>query len=194
MLMPGTEDIKTEDLQFREYAHYVNGALKRCGLIETTNFEDAEIVIFLGYGIGDPETEHYSYSSPILGKTGGGSASYHGTTYGSGGVSTTSGTIHSTPTYGVVGTLTHSSSKTKYFRFLVLSAVDVASYKGEKKLVPVWETTVTSRGRSGDLRRVFPVLVAAAEPHIGTNTGKQITVNLSERNKRVKVVKGEISK
>ena len=41
----------------------------------------------------------------------------------------------------------------------------------------------------GDLRRVVPVLVAASQPYMGTNTGKQIKVRFTENDKRVVEIK-----
>jgi hypothetical protein len=63
--------------------------------------------------------------------------------------------------------------------------------RNEKKTVSVWRTDVMSRGRSGDLRSVFPVLVAAATPHFGKDTKKQVVVDISEGDKRVEQIKAE---
>jgi len=54
----------------------------------------------------------------------------------------------------------------------------------------VWRTVVTSRGTSNDLREVFPVLVAASQPYISTNTGKQVKVILNENDRAVIEIKG----
>jgi len=71
-----------------------------------------------------------------------------------------------------------------------LDAVDLEEYRRSEKVVQIWKTTVTSRGTSGDLRRVLPVLVAAAKPYIGINTGKQVGVTLREEEKAVLEIKG----
>ena len=71
-----------------------------------------------------------------------------------------------------------------------LDAVDLDEYRETEKEIQLWKTTVTSSGSSGDLRQVFPILVAAAKPHIGSNTGKKVKVILSEGDKRVTEIKG----
>ena len=81
-------------------------------------------------------------------------------------------------------------SYTTFFRFLILDAVDLEEYRQSEKVIEVWRTTVTSKGSSGDLRRVFPVLVGAAKSYIGTNTGKQIDITLTEQDERVLEIKG----
>jgi hypothetical protein len=73
---------------------------------------------------------------------------------------------------------------------LVLDAVDLDEYKRTQKALPIWKTTVTSTGSSGDLRLVFPVLVAASVPYIGTNTGKKVDVTIKEDDKLVVQIKG----
>ena len=57
-------------------------------------------------------------------------------------------------------------------------------------MVQLWTTTVTSTGSSGDLRRVFPALAAAAKPYIGTNTGQIVEVELPENGKAMMEIKG----
>ena len=76
-----------------------------------------------------------------------------------------------------------------YFRYILLTAYDLQELINTKKEVQLWQTTITSTGSSGDLRRVFPVLVAAAKPYIGTNTGKKVKVVISEDNKTVLEIK-----
>ncbi len=37
---------------------------------------------------------------------------------------------------------------------------------------------VTSTGASGELRTIFPVLIAASKRYIGINTGKKVKIKL----------------
>ena len=73
---------------------------------------------------------------------------------------------------------------------MLLDAYDLDIYRKEKKLKEVWRTTVTSSGSSGDLRRVFPILVAASKPYIGSNTENKIKVVLYENDSEVLAIKG----
>lgn len=108
-----------------------------------------------------------------------------------GGIGTYSGTTTYTPTYGITGSTTDSGTYTTYQRFLVLDALDLPEYRQTKKEVELWKTTITSTGSSGDLRRVFPYMVTASMPHIGTNTGQQVKVILMENDPAVMNLKGQ---
>jgi len=190
ILLPGLKDVDPNDLQFKEYASYVERALTSAGYIRVNDFKDARIAIFLSYGIGDPKEHLYSYSLPVWGQTGVSSSTTYGTVTSYGGYASYQGTTTYTPTYGIKGYTSHVGSYTTFFRFLILDAVDLEEYRQSEKVIEVWRTTVTSKGSSGDLRRVFPVLVGAAKSYIGTNTGKQIDITLTEQDERVLEIKG----
>ncbi len=189
-LLPGNKDTNPEDLQFKEYAAYVDRALIKQGFVPAESLEKANIAIFLAYGIGDPQEHQYSYSIPTWGKTGVSSSYTTATIRQYGGYGSYSGTTMHTPTYGITGSETHIGSYTTYFRFIILDAVDMDEHKKSNKEVQIWKTTVTSTGRSGDLRHVFPILVAASRQYIGKNTGQKIKVNLYEEDERVLEIKG----
>ena len=194
-ILPLVKGVDKDDLQFQEFSSYVDRALQMKGFQKVEANVDPEVTIFLSYGISDP-TQRIA-SAPIYGQTGGGISSFNADTssniYSSSGNtytgnSTTSGTIYQAPTFGVVGSQTYSYST--FDRFLVLDAVDYTEFKATKKMKSLWKTTITSTGSSGDIRRVFPILVAAAVPHIAENTGKQISVTLTEEKEVVKEIKG----
>jgi hypothetical protein len=191
VLLPGNKDTSVTDLQFREYAAYIDRALVSRGYVPAESIDKADLAVFVIYGIGNPQEHQYSYSIPTFGQTGVSSSSTYGTlnTYGSFG--TYSGTTTYTPTYGITGSTSHIRTYTTYFRFLVLDALNLSEYKQTKKEVQLWKTTITSTGSSGDLRRVFPYMVTASMPHIGTNTGQQIKVILEENDPAVLNVKGQ---
>lgn len=190
ILFPGVKDVNEGDLQYQEYASYVERALSSKGYVKAASIQEADIAIFLAYGIGDPETHQYTYSLPTYGQTGVASSNTYGTVNSYGNTATYSGTTTYTPTYGVTGSTTQTGAYTTYFRYMFLDAVDLDEYRKTKKEKQVWKTTVTSTGSSGDLRRVFPILVAASKPHIGSNTGKKVSVILKEADKRVAEVIG----
>lgn len=190
ILLPGVKGVEAGDLQYREYAAYVDRALISEGYIQSSSFADADVAIFLGYGIGEPETHQFTYSLPTYGQTGVSSSNTYGTVNTYGNTATYSGTTTYTPTYGVTGSTTHIGTRTTYFRYMWLDAIDLDEYRKTEKEIQLWKTTVTSTGSSGDLRQVFPALVAASKPHIGSNTGKKIKVVLSESDRRVTEIKG----
>lgn len=81
-------------------------------------------------------------------------------------------------------------TSTSHTMTIVLDAYDLDVYRKTQKKVQAWKTTVMSTGSSADLRRVFPVMIAAASKYIGENTGKQIRIKLFENDKRVEEIKG----
>ena len=188
VLLPGDKSISASDLQFKEYASYVNRALIKQGFTSADSFQDASLAIFLTYGIGEPEQQLYTYSVPTYGQTGVSSSNTTGTLNTDGSYS---GTTTYTSTYGVTGSTTHVGTKTTYFRFVVMDAFDLDEYKASEKEVQLWKTTVTSTGSSGDLRMVFPILVAASQEYIGTNTGKKVKVKMFTTDERITEIKGE---
>lgn len=191
LLLPGNEGITWDDLQFQEYAIYLMRALNSQGFISAEKYEDADIAIVLSYGIGDPQTTQYSYTLPTWGQTGISSSHTYGTASVYGNTGTYSGTTTYTPSYGVTGYRSQIGSMTTYFRYARITAYDYKAFKETEKQVQLWRTLATSNGSSGDLRRVFPVLIAATAPYLATNTGKQIPVQLYESDKIVRAVKGE---
>lgn len=193
VILPGDEYVRTSDLQFKEFAHYIERAMTAKGYERVESVENAELAVLLNYGIGKPRANYYSYSLPVYGQTGGGTSTFSATTHGYGGTSTTTGTVYQTPTYGVVGSRTVSGHYVTYDRFLLLEAVDLSAYRQRQKIVPLWKTTAQSTGSSGDLRYVFPYLVVAIQPHIGTNTQNQVPVTLFVHDRRVKELKAQAS-
>ena len=186
IVLPGDKNVAATDLQFQEYAGFVERALGQRGLHRAPSVDKADMMIFLAYGIGDPKEHVYSYSLPNFGQTGVSSSTTYGSLYGN----SYSGTTYYTPTYGVTGYSSHVGTYVTFTRHVFIEAVDIPTYRSKKKVVQVWKTGIVSVGSSGDLRRVFPVMIGAASSYLGTNTGEIRTVNLYEDDPRVLLVKG----
>jgi hypothetical protein len=192
VLFPGNEGVTWDDLQFQEYSLYVIRVLGAQGFIAAEKHEDADVAIVLSYGIGNPQTEQYSYALPVWGQTGVASARTFGTASMYGNSATYSGTTSYTPRYGVTGYSTQIGSVTTYFRYMSITGYDYKKFKESNKQIQLWRTTVTSTGSSGDLRRVFPILIGAGTPYLATNTGSKISVQLYESDEIVQAVKGKL--
>lgn len=188
-LLPSQEGVSTDDLEFKEYAVYLRRGLAQAGFTEAASYEQADLGLFVSYGIGGTREHQYSYSLPIYGQTGGGTYNFSGTTYSRYGSTTTHGTIYQQPQYGIVGAQRVSGTSVTHLRHLLVDAVDLKIHRNDKKAVSVWRTEVLSRGSSSDLRQVFPVMVAAATPHFGKNTQKQIILEISEGDKRLQRIR-----
>lgn len=191
ILIPGNEGVSAGDLQFREYAGYVKKALEARGFIEASTFDDARIAIFVTYGISDPQQNIASYLTPTWGQTGIASARTIGsvTSHGNSSVSYNATTTF-TPSYGVTGYANTSYTYETFTRGLSLSAYDLTAYILSGKEIELWRTMAISTGRSGDLRRVMPMLVAAIEPFIATNTGGSMRMALGENEAAVVRIRG----
>jgi hypothetical protein len=194
LLLPGNKDVQVTDLQFQEYAEYIHRALAARGLVHASNFESADLAVFLSYGIGDPQTHQYTYSLPVWGQTGYSGSTTSGTATRYGNYGTYSGTTTYTPTYGLTGYTTEVGRYTIYFRYFLLDAYDLSAYTRDKKLSQVWRSTVTSVGSSGDLRRVFPAMVAGSADRLATNTGQKVEFAMEEQHPSVLHIKGATAK
>lgn len=179
ILLSGIKEIDETDLQFIEYSKYIDNALASKGFIKAKDKDSADVAIFLIYGIGNPQEHTYNYSQPVIGQTGVSSSTTYGYINRFGNTATYSGSTTYTPTYGITGHVPVSETYTTYSRYLILDAIDIEAYKKSQKTNQIWQTTVTSTGSSGDLRIMFPILVAASTKYIGVNTGKKIYIRLS---------------
>lgn len=184
VLLPNPNVSDGSDLQYAEFSSYIEKALIQRGFEKALCYDDANVAIMLGYGISDPISYTYTYSVPVYGQTG---------------VNTkTNGFIHSTknnanfhstttsePTYGIIGSSDRIGVGISYVRHFSLIAGDLDEYKSSSKVAELWSTNVKSVGESGDLRYIFPILVAASNDYIASNTGKKITVSISQDDKRI---------
>lgn len=193
-LASGQKGVTEADLQFREYASYVERALSFHGYTRVATADSASLMVLIGYGIGDPKTIQSTFAFPTFGQTGVSGSQTYGTGHSYGGMTSYSATTVNTPTYGVTGYVPITETDTYFSRWVFLDCYDLAAYRSDGKEVQIWKTTIGSEGSSGDLRRVFPVMIAAARPFIGTNTAKQVHVKLRESNRVIAEIKGDLKR
>jgi hypothetical protein len=190
VLLPAEKGVSIDDLQFAEFAVYIERAMYARGYRKAEGFQSADLAVFVEYGIGEPQENKYSYRLPVWGQTGVSSSTTTGNVNVYGSTANYSQTTTNTPTYGVKGYTSHQGTYTTFTRRLFLTAYDLGEYRQNGAERVVWETKVASTGRSGDLRFVFPILVAAGRPYIGVSTGKIVDVILAETDAPVLEVKG----
>lgn len=189
ILMPGNENCSSADLQFMEFANYTDNALQDLGFTKASSEDNADVAIMLYYGISDPHFYQYTYSVPVWGQTGVESSSSSGIISTCGNSTVYSGSTSYKPSYGVVGSTTHVGTGVQFARHLALIGVDLEKFKETKDLTQIWSTKATSIGESGDLRKIFPILLVASKPHIASSTGEKVSYNLKENDKRVQEIK-----
>lgn len=190
-LMPGNDGINEGDLQYREFAAYVDRALAANGFTKAVDRQAAATVIVLQYGIGSPQTTTRTYNLPIFGQTGVSSTHTMGSfspSYGGGG--TYSGTTYNTPTYGVTGTVQRTEQQTNYSRFITLSAYDWQEFGRSQRESQVWKSTITSTGQVGDLRVVFPIMMGGAYQTLGRSTSRIVSGEVGDQSEPVRMVRG----
>jgi hypothetical protein len=185
--------INTSDLQFVELYGYVSKSLSSKGYQIVDSIESANIVILFNYGISDANTQDYMRSIPIWGQTGISSKTTTGNVYVnpySNSVSYNQNTS-TTPTYGVVGYRQVQESVTTYRRYLNLVAYDYEYFKKSNKEKRIWQTVITSNGSSGDLRKVFPYMLAASKKYIGHSSGQKIELKINQDDQEAILLKGQ---
>jgi hypothetical protein len=156
-------------LEFEEYADQVRSNLVTLGLQQANAESECDLVVFLGYGIGEPQSMQYSYSVPVYGTRGGGTTYFRGSYDG--------GYFRGTATepleFGVVGSQSYSGTVLVYLRRITVAVFEGQAYRSGK-LLPVWETQIKSRGKNPDLRQVFPHLLSTGAKYFGKNTGREV--------------------
>lgn len=152
------QNVNDYDLQFLEFARYVENALSQKGYTRIENKEEADLLVRLAYGIGSPKTMTNTYTT-------------------SSGYSYPVGWMWFT-----VPPTTETVTETTYLRTLVLEAYDL---KDPNRRSQIWKTTVQSEGSMSDLRIVLAYMIAASSEHFGTNTGKQLELTIPGDDSRV---------
>lgn len=166
VILPGDKGLKAEDLQFIEFKNYVEKVLAKQGFIKADSLNDGDVVLFLDYGVGEPQAYQTSYDVPVWG--GAGFYPY----------------FRRYRFYPAMSPYYTQRIETYmlYKRYLSLEAYDMAAYLRRKTPQQLWKITVQSRGTSNDLRLTLPYMLTAMEPYIGINTGHMVTVDVDESN------------
>ncbi len=179
VLVSSMKDVPDDDLQFTEFAGYVERALAKRGYQRVESDPKADLLISMGYGLGNPQTTTKTYT-------------------------TSAGVIYPVGwMWYTTAPTTESTQVSSYPITLVLEAHDLKS-PGRQK--PVWKTTVTSNSKVPnnveggiflvqyyyivDMRVQVPYMVAAASDYFATNTGRSVGMVIMGSDKRVFDVMG----
>ncbi|MGE0623253.1 MAG: hypothetical protein AB7O54_11590 [Pseudomonadales bacterium] len=156
-LVPANPRVSVRDFEFLEYAALARDALVSQGYVAAPSADAAKLGILLAYGIGDPRTSAV----------------------------TTTTTQPDPNAAWQMPAQSWSQTHTTHFRYASFHAIDLVRYRaqlaaGESDPTPemVWQLEVQSRGTSSDLRQVFPILLKAAAPYFGRNTGQAISFEI----------------
>jgi hypothetical protein len=150
--------ISENDLEFLEVARYVENALSKKGYVRANSAEGSDVLIRLGYGIGDPQvtsetvaiSQGYSYSVGWM--------------------------WFNTPPK------TQTINTKIYIRNLILEAYDL---KDPGRKSQLWKATIKSEGTTPDLNRIIAYMLAASYEYFGSNTGMQINKRIHGHDPRL---------
>ena len=189
-LVSSNAEVSEEDLQFKEVAAYVKTSLSSKGIYEAPNVESAEMIIDISYGVGEPQIDFKTYSSPVYAVTGGGYRTVMTQVMGPDGkVRTVATTIYTPPRREMVDMEERVVPITTYEKFLRLTARDNTEQDVSESPVQVWSIYVKSKDESDDLRKYIPLMAAASVPYVGENTDKQQDIKLKDTDDVVAFVK-----
>lgn len=188
VLLPGKDAVNK--LEFNEYAKYLHRALETNGFRRAINgLNNAEIAVFVEYGVSDKYTEYEMVSVRSAPRV----QSIDYSRIPRGGVAAAVMRESGERIGGAFRTKTMRVPFDVYKRSLRIFAVAINNNKlPSSEDTVLWETTITSSGSSGDLRKVMPYMVTASEDYIGKSTGNAIEVEVGSKNKRAKRIKGEL--
>ncbi|MFU1929434.1 hypothetical protein ACLQ9J_18735 [Bordetella hinzii] len=186
-LTPVGKGVSADDLEFKEYARYVDKILDGKGYVKEPDLKNAEIIIRMEYGISGPKTQKSTYSIPIVNQTGVLESKTTGKVNAAGKYTET--TTY-TPRYEVTGYSTGVNIRTIFTSWVSLQAVEAKVAKNKKEQV-FWQIQASSTDENDDLRLVFPYMVAAMEPYMAVNTGKRVSVTLNEKDPRLTFLTGQ---
>lgn len=201
----GSNEISSNDIEFRTYAEYLSQILQMIGAIPATDQLTADVCILLNYGIEDASYTE-TVSVPIWGPTGissittntlssgnvYGNASGYGSTYSSGGYtsgygnvrgsargsSNTMSTTSVTYNRGITGYHDVNRQVVQYVRYLDYYAYDNQQREGDP--VMLWKMNGSSRGSSSSLSSVIPNMIRQSHYFIGRNLERTYTTYLDD--------------
>ena len=185
VLNSGNADISNSDLYFQEFSRYFDYVLQKKGYIKVASSDTADLQILLSFNLSDGRTGIATYSWPIYETYGGGTVTITETKTVDGVKTTTERHVHVPSQIVRVKDSYETRSYTVFTRSVHVVALPIAESGKDKDVKPVWDVYVRSIGESDDLRYIMPFMVAAAEPYIGINTGRQQSVTLKENDPRV---------
>lgn len=179
-ILPASNDLQNDSLQYNEYKAFISSTMSYRDYLLLNPVITPKVMVLLDYGIGDPQEHTTSFALPIINQTGVSSATTTGSVISNGNIATITGSTTYTPTYGITGFQSFSRRSVTRLKYIMLEAVDYNKFLETGIIDSMWRVTITENGPIDDLRRVFPVMLAAAIPYIGENTFQRKSINISE--------------
>ncbi len=172
-------------LQFESFKTKLEDKLQSAGFTISRDRASADLLAFFAYGIDDGQTTTQTGSTPIYGKSRGGTTYSYDTAsaFGTDGYATRrySGSSYTMPTYGIVGSETYSYNVTTYARVLALDLLDRRELD-EGRTKKVYEVKLTSKGRCSQITSVFDEMLTALFMEFPGPSGKSRSIDVNDEN------------
>lgn len=183
---PRVHGIDENDLQYREVTTFLERGLAEQGY-QKTSAEKAEITILVSYSVSAPHHQKVIYS-PNIYQT----RQYYPRVsyfyYDQAGASRYARGYPLYPSYGPVAYQPQTKMVITYEHSLSLQAID---HKTDK---PIWQMMIRMSYPNDDIRQTMPVMIAAAQNYIATDTEHQVNIQISEDDERIHLItQGEMT-
>jgi len=189
-LITTNPEIDPTTLRHKEAERLVKAAMAARGLYEAPDPAEADMIVTLDYGMGEPQSRIETTSRPEFTLTSGGSypVTVRVGTAADGRPIYQTVYVYEPPRYVYSGEYRRDYMVTTYEKFLSLSARENRS-SADRPAEEIWTVAVTSEGESDDFRKALPLLAAAAIDYIGTETNGVQTVRIDEDDGAVEFVR-----
>ena len=171
------DEKKAGTLEYQAFAEKLAAKFTQIGLRVTEIEKGPDYVALLNYGIDDGQPVTETHSIPRWGQTGVSSSYTTGTITSHGRTGSFIGTTTYTPTYGVTGYSTATTTSMVYSRAVIIS---LRRYRGAVggDFPVVMEMTITSSGPCGSLASVMDEMLTAAFDDFPGENGSSRTVSV----------------
>lgn len=176
-LAPLDAAISPEDLEFREFARYIEQALTAQGMVYAPQGEPDDLRVLFSYGVSEPLTTQSEATRPVYGRVGYAPRFYSYKEPQTNRVVTRA--VYE-PRYGLVGYQTEVYTKTEYISEIDLQVFEAGTGQDSAFGRQLWKIRGQYRGKNGDLRFLFPRMIQAMTPHFGTNSRQILEVELPD--------------
>lgn len=184
ILLPANNDLDPKSQMFREFAGILDRALQSQGFVAAANREDAQLAILLSYGMSEFLVQGDSYVRAISEDTG----VHH--SYEGARLLDSKSEIGYFPTSSqkVTGYRTVTRTSIMYAQHVAVAAINPRELGRYENPQQHWSLKLSCSDKRGDLRQAFPVMLAAGLPHLASDPGKELYLEIHETNETVQML------
>ncbi len=190
-MVSSNAEFDENDLQYKEVSDYVKTTLSAQGLYEAPDTESADMIVDISFGVGEPQIDYKTYTTPIYAVSSGGPRQVSIPIFDNKGniIGYRNVTVYDPPRKQVVDFEEKMVPVTTYEKYLRLTARDNQNVDDSEAPAQVWSIYVKNKDESDDLRKYLPLMAAAAVPYVGASTESQKEITLKESDDEVTFVK-----